>query len=351
MPFSGTTYSVVNSFTPGTTILSSQVNANYTDIGSALTALASGTQYLAKVELGNASDTTLARVSAGRVSIEGGAGSLYLATIDLGNASDTTLSRSAAGQLAVEGGAGSLYVATIELGAASDTTLSRLGAGQVGVEGTALLRANQNLSDVGSASTARTNLGLGTAAVKNTGTSGSNVPLMNTGNTWSDVQFFNGTGTGNTASFNAIQANTATGVVDVTLGIGSVANSRYLRFIATSSEIGSVTTTSGSNVTYNTTSDGRMKPEEHRRPIADSGAIIDALNPIYFRWGNGTEDLGYIAQEAYAVSPLLASPGVGEPGEEHFVPWMMEKGRMEAIHTAELKELRKRLAALEAKIG
>jgi len=66
------------------------------------------------IELGHASDTTIARVSAGVASIEGNnivtnTSSPTLATItttgniELGNASDTTLSRSAAGVLAVEG--------------------------------------------------------------------------------------------------------------------------------------------------------------------------------------------------------------------------------------------------------
>lgn len=66
------------------------------------------------VELGHASDTTLARASAGVASIEGNnivvnTSSPTLATItttgniELGNASDTTLSRSSAGVLAVEG--------------------------------------------------------------------------------------------------------------------------------------------------------------------------------------------------------------------------------------------------------
>lgn len=62
------------------------------------------------IELGNASDTTVSRVSAGVVAVEGknvalnGTGeTLTTGTIELGNASDTTLSRSSAGILAVEG--------------------------------------------------------------------------------------------------------------------------------------------------------------------------------------------------------------------------------------------------------
>lgn len=53
------------------------------------------------------------------------------------------------------------------------------------------LLASNNLNDLASTSTARSNLGLGTAATQNTGTSGADVPLLNGANSWSGVQTYN----------------------------------------------------------------------------------------------------------------------------------------------------------------
>ncbi len=69
------------------------------------------------------------------------------------------------------------------------TTLSSSGAAALNsLSLTTALPVGQGGTGATSASAARTNLGLGTAAAQNTGTSGTNVPLLNSANTWSGVQ-------------------------------------------------------------------------------------------------------------------------------------------------------------------
>lgn len=81
--------------------------------------------------------------------------------------------------------------------------------------------------------TARTGLGLGTAATQNTGTSGANVPLMSTANTWSQAQVFQ----------NPTEAIRVDGASGTTRGI-SITTSGSRRWLL----LGNSTAESGSNV-------------------------------------------------------------------------------------------------------
>lgn len=82
------------------------------------------------IELGNATDTTLARVSAGVVSIEG-------------NNVVTNTSSPTLGTVTTTG--------NIELGNASDTTLARVSAGVVSIEGNNIITANNDVTSLAAA--------------------------------------------------------------------------------------------------------------------------------------------------------------------------------------------------------
>jgi Chaperone of endosialidase len=135
---------------------------------------------------------------------------------------------------------------------------------------------------------------------------------------------------------------------------GSAASSLFQQFIASNgSGVGSITADAvlgTSGVSYNTTSDLRLKSDI--RAIDDSGDIVDALRPIWFTMG-GAETFGFGAQDIAAIPALKHTiiEGHGEPGDEDFMPWQMQHGRLEAILVAEIQALRARVAALEAKIG
>jgi hypothetical protein len=110
----------------------------------------------------------------------------------------------------------------------------------------------------------------------------------------------------------------------------------------------SVTTTT---TTYGTTSDHRLK--DNIQPLTGSGSFIDALKPRTWTWvQNGENGVGFVAHEVAEVSPgsvAGAKDAVNEVGIPRYQT--MEYGSAEFIANmiAELQELRRRVAQLEAK--
>lgn len=101
---------------------------------------------------------------------------------------------------------------------------------------------------------------------------------------------------------------------------------------------------SGGTTAYNTTSDYRLK--EIEGPITNSGAYIDALNPVQGHWkADGTRFVGLVAHEVQEVSetPVVTGEKDGEMMQQ------MDYSSPEIIGNmiAELKSLRARVAQLE----
>jgi hypothetical protein len=206
---------------------------------------------------------------------------------------------------------------------------------------------------------ARSQMGLGSAATVNTGTSGATIPLCSTQITWSNGVVYD-SGTSGASHFfirDGAGSTSATTMRVQRTDSTETTGSELIDFFGPSVQIGSITAidsggpASWDSVAYNTTSDGRRKPVEYRRWISNSGDIIDRLNPVYFRWDSGGESFGFIAQEVNDIVPGIVKVGdydpTKKPGEEGYVGWEMQYGRMEAILVAELKSLRHRVSDLE----
>jgi hypothetical protein len=75
----------------------------------------------------------------------------------------------------------------------------------------------------------------------------------------------------------------------------------HIRFIGDSALTGSITS-SGTNTSFNTSSDYRLK--EDIAPMQNALATVSALKPVTYKWkADGSNGQGFIAHELQAVVP------------------------------------------------
>lgn len=127
-------------------------------------------------------------------------------------------------------------------------------------------------------------------------------------------------------------------------------NGTALQFRQGQSAIGTVTTTT-SGVTYNTTSDIRLKQDIE--PLVATDKLM-AMNPVSYNWKadpDGPRSMGFIAQEMADVMPEAVSTG-----DDDDAMMSMDYGRITPILVSALQDahrkieqLEQRLAAMEAK--
>lgn len=100
------------------------------------------------------------------------------------------------------------------------------------------------------------------------------------------------------------------------------------------------------SVTYNTTSDRRVK--ENILPADDAGALVDAIQIVKHDWKvGGHTRYGAIAQDLYEIAPEAVAKG--DDGEEVKKAWGVDYSKLVPILVKELQTVRARLAALEAR--
>jgi len=99
---------------------------------------------------------------------------------------------------------------------------------------------------------------------------------------------------------------------------------QFIRFSDSNSTMGSVSAASGTTVSYNTSSDRRMKEN-----IVDASSQLDVINNIQIRefdWiKNGHHEVGVIAQELNEVIPNVVQEGGEDVNEE---PWGVDYGKL-----------------------
>lgn len=135
--------------------------------------------------------------------------------------------------------------------------------------GSGFLLAANNLSDVASVITSRSNLGLGTAATRNTGTSGGTVPLLDGSNFWSSLQAFG-------ASGYSILSSASGALIVVTNG--SYTGSRTLTLTGPDSNYNLTLTGSSASLTGTNSGDTTVTGTANRITVTGGGGATPTVD-------------------------------------------------------------------------
>ena len=168
----------------------------------------------------------------------------------------------------------------------------------------------------------------------------------------SGYQRFNAVSNGIAAVADASAGGTTIGYASVVNATTSYQMTFGYGYASSYSVVGTITST-GSGTAYNTSSDRRLK--ENITPLTNSGAVIDAMQPRTFTWISTKETAaGFIADELQQVVPsaVHGQPNaVDETGNPIYQGIDASTPEMIALLVAEVQSLRKRVTALEAKVG
>jgi Chaperone of endosialidase len=118
-------------------------------------------------------------------------------------------------------------------------------------------------------------------------------------------------------------------------------------FFSGGTAVGTITT-SGGTVSYNTTSDERLK--ENIRPSAKglSKVMKIQVRDYVFKSKPGQNETGFIAQQLYTVLPDVVTKGGEDPAKE---PWSVDYGRVTPFLTKAIQEQQAEIEILKEQIG
>jgi Chaperone of endosialidase len=159
-------------------------------------------------------------------------------------------------------------------------------------------------------------------------------------------QFWNGT-----ANINGIQLNPA-GYIGAQRSDGSplhlskatgFTDDNLIIFSINNVPVGSVTTT-GTSVSYNTTSDERLK--ENIRPTSKGLEEVMQIrvSDYNFKSRPHRTETGFIAQQLYTVLPEVVTPGGEDPSVK---PWTVDYSRVTPLLTRAIQEQQAEIDALK----
>jgi hypothetical protein len=183
------------------------------------------------------------------------------------------------------------------------------------------------------------------------------VARTDAGQTFTGDQQINGLLSLNTAS-GGLQTNRSMSFLTTGASVQYISHSTsdgngdsYMEYGYDGTKIGSITQSGTTGVLYNVASDYRMKTVIGS--VADSGPRIDALEPVEYTWNSdGSRARGFLAhkfQEVYPNSVTGEKDAVDKNGNPVYQNMQASTSEMIADLVAEIKNLRVRVAALEAK--
>ncbi len=144
---------------------------------------------------------------------------------------------------------------------------------------------------------------------------------------------------------------TFNGTTDLGMYINESTNpgtAAYITFGNIGTVVGSITQNGSAAVSYNTTSDIRLK--EDLKPLVNVRDMIASLTAYDFHRkadAAGRRERGFIAQEVYKVMPDIVTVGGADAAK---APWQMDYAKVTPVLWANARDANERIARLEQQV-